>query len=76
MMLICLKTDEHFILNVVWQSCDFLAAEEAAEYSNIGINKIDTLLKQHNCPLALYVDIRRLAKRKEFEGFISREIVV
>lgn len=72
MMLICLKTDEHFILNVAWQSCDFLAAE----YSNIGINKIDTLLKQHNCPLALYVDIRRLAKRKEFEGFISREIVV
>jgi hypothetical protein len=27
MMLICLKTDEHFILNAVWQSCDFLAAE-------------------------------------------------
>ena len=29
MMLICLKTDEHFILNAVWQPCDFLAALKA-----------------------------------------------
>ncbi len=28
-----------------------LTIREAAEYSNIGINKIDSMLKQPNCPL-------------------------
>ena len=32
-----------------------LTIREAAEYSNIGINKIDSLLKQPNCPFVLYV---------------------
>ena len=27
-----------------------LTIREAAEYSNIGINKIDSMLKQPNCP--------------------------
>ena len=31
-----------------------LTIKEAAEYSNIGINKIDTMLKQPNCPFVLY----------------------
>ena len=30
-----------------------LTIKEAAEYSNIGINKIDSMLKQPNCPLLL-----------------------
>ena len=30
-----------------------LSIREAAEYSNIGINKIDELLKQPNCPFVL-----------------------
>lgn len=31
-----------------------LSIREAAEYSNIGINKIDEMLKQPNCPFVLY----------------------
>lgn len=31
-----------------------LTIREAAEYSNIGINKIDSMLKQPNCPFVLY----------------------
>ena len=53
-----------------------LTIKEAAEYSNIGINKIDTLLKHPNCPFVLYVGTRKLVKRKEFEDFIRREIVI
>ena len=30
-----------------------LTAREAAEYSNIGINKIDSMLRAPNCPLRL-----------------------
>ena len=53
-----------------------LTIKEAAEYSNIGINKIDTLLKQPNCPFVLFVGTRKLVKRREFEEFISREIII
>ncbi len=53
-----------------------LTIREAAEYSNIGINKIDSLLKQPNCPFVLYVGTRKLVKRKEFEEYISRKVVL
>ena len=49
---------------------------EAAEYSNIGINKIDSMLKQPNCPFVLYVGTRKLVKRKEFEEYIRRELII
>ena len=32
-----------------------LTAKEAAEYSNIGINKIDSMLRSPNCPFVLFV---------------------
>lgn len=32
-----------------------LTSKEAAEYSNIGINKIDSMLRTPNCPFVLYV---------------------
>lgn len=32
-----------------------LTVKEAAEYSNIGINKIDSMLRMPNCPFVLYV---------------------
>ena len=32
-----------------------LTLREAVEYSNIGINKIDSLLRTPNCPFVLYV---------------------
>lgn len=40
-----------------------LTIKEAAEYSNIGMNKIDTMLKQPNCPFVLFVGTRKLVKR-------------
>ena len=53
-----------------------LTIREAAEYSNIGINKIESLLRMPNCPFALYVCTKRLVKRKEFVEFISKKIVI
>lgn len=53
-----------------------LTIKEAAEYSNIGINKIDSMLKQPNCPFVLYVGTRKLVKRREFEDYIRRETVI
>jgi len=51
-----------------------LTIKEAAEYSNIGINKIDSMLKQPNCPFVLYVGTRKLVKRRELEEYIQREL--
>ena len=53
-----------------------LTIKEAAEYSNIGINKIDAMLRQPNCPFVLYVGTRKLVKRKEFEEYISRKLII
>ena len=53
-----------------------LTIREAAEYSNIGINKIESLLRMPNCPFALYVGTKRLVKRQEFEEFISKKTVI
>lgn len=49
-----------------------LTIEEAAEYSNIGQNKISELLNSPRCPFLLRVGKKRLVKRKEFLDFISR----
>lgn len=53
-----------------------LSIREAAEYSNIGINKIDEMLKQPNCPFVLYVGTKKLVKRKAFEEFIEGKIAI
>lgn len=47
-----------------------LTIREAAEYSNIGINRIERMLNTPNCPFALYVGTKRLVKRKQFEDYI------
>ena len=49
-----------------------LTIREAAEYSNIGINKIDSMLRSPNCPFVLYVGTKKLVKRKQFEEFLSK----
>lgn len=48
-----------------------LTTREAAEYSNIGINKIDSMLRSPNCPFVLFVGTKKLVKRKEFEEYIK-----
>ena len=51
-----------------------LTIQEAANYSNIGINKINSLLKAPNCPFVLFVGNKKLVKRKEFEEYISKRL--
>ena len=53
-----------------------LTIKEAAEYSNIGINKIDSMLRTPNCPFVLYVGTKKLVKRKEFEEFLSQRLII
>lgn len=53
-----------------------LTIREAAEYSNIGINKIDTMLKSPNCPFVLYIGTRKLVKRVEFEEYIKGKVAI
>lgn len=48
-----------------------LTIKEAAEYSNIGINKIAELLRNPMCNFVLYIGNRKLVKRKEFELYLS-----
>ena len=53
-----------------------LTIREAAEYSNIGINKIESMLRSPNCSFVLFVGAKKLVKRKEFEEYISRVTIV
>ncbi len=49
-----------------------ITIREAAEYSSIGINKINDLLRNPRCEFVLYVGNRKLVKRKEFEEYLSK----
>jgi excisionase family DNA binding protein len=53
-----------------------LTIEEAAEYSNIGQNRLSELLKQPRCTFVLYVGKKKLVKRREFDQFISQSIQI
>lgn len=53
-----------------------LTIREAAEYSGIGINRIDELAKRPNCSFVLYVGKKKLIKRREFERFIEKSIEI
>ena len=48
-----------------------LTLEEAAEYSNIGINRLTMLIKQPSCNFVLHVGNKRLIKRELFDKFIA-----
>ena len=48
-----------------------LTLEEAAEYSNIGINRLTMLIKRPNCNFVLHVGNKRLIKREQFDSFIK-----
>ena len=51
-----------------------LTIKEAAEYSNIGVNRLESMLKAPRCPFVLYVGHKKLVKRKEFERFLSESV--
>lgn len=52
-----------------------LTVEEAAVYSNIGINKINRMLDKPGCTFILQVGKgKRLVKRKEFEKYLLKTL--
>lgn len=53
-----------------------LTKEEASEYSNIGLNKLDDLMRDPGCPFVLYVGRKKLIKRKLFEKFIDETLEI
>ena len=50
-----------------------LTVEEAAEYFNIGINKIRAMTNSEDCPYVLWSGSRRLIKRAAFEAFLNSQ---
>ena len=69
-----MKTEE--IISVPIPQKIALTIREAAEYSNIGQNKIDQMLRKPNCPFVLYVGTKRLVKREAFEEYIRKSLVI
>lgn len=59
----------------IWEKIN-LTVKEAAEYSNIGINKIDNMLNNPMCTFVLHVGKKRLVKRKEFEKYLEKNIEI
>lgn len=60
----------------VWEKV-MLTVEEASQYSNIGVNKISSMLNEPGCPFLFCVGKgKRLVKRKEFEKYIEKTIEV
>lgn len=55
----------------VWEKAN-LTLEEAAAYSNIGINRLREISNEQNCPFVLWVGSKRLIKRKPFESFLEK----
>jgi len=47
-----------------------------ADYSNIGINRLEALLRSPRCPFVLYVGKKKLVKRREFEKYITDRIEI
>ena len=53
-----------------------LTIKEAALYSNIGINRIDSMLREEGCPFVLFVGSQKLVKRREFEAYLAERFAV
>ena len=54
----------------VWEKAN-LTLEEAAAYSNIGINRLRELSDADNCPFVLFVGNKRLIKRRQFDAYLA-----
>ncbi len=53
-----------------------LTIEEAAAYSNIGMNKLRSMADEPSCPFVLYIGKRKVIKRKKFETYLENVIEV
>lgn len=49
-----------------------LTIEEAALYSNIGLNKLRSMANEPSCPFSLFSGKRILIKRRAFEQYLER----
>ena len=52
-----------------------LSIKEANELTGIGINSIEDRLREPNCPFVLFVCVKKMIKRKEFEEYISKTLI-
>lgn len=55
----------------IWEKTN-LTLEEAAAYSNIGVNKLRKITDDKNCSFVLWVGNKRLIKRRLFDAFLAR----
>ena len=55
----------------VWEKAT-LTLEEAAAYSNVGVNRLREISDAENCNFVLWVGEKRLIKRKLFEAFLEK----
>lgn len=53
-----------------------LTIEEAAAYSNIGVNKLRSMADKPSCPFVLYIGRRRVIKRREFERYLEKAVEI
>ena len=53
-----------------------LTIRKAAELSYISINKLDSLLHKPNRPFVLFVGTKKVVKRKAFEDFIQKTLII
>ena len=59
----------------VWEKAN-LTLEEAAAYSNIGINRLRELSDADQCPFVLFVGNKRLIKRKQFDAYLAEAYTI
>ena len=64
------------IIEIPFWNKSNLTLEEAAKYSNIGINKLRELSNERNCPFVLWVGTKRLIKRRIFDDYIEKISVI
>ena len=59
----------------IWEKAA-LTLEEAAAYSNIGINRLRDITNDEHSKLVLWVGNKRLIKRRAFDKFIDTNFSV
>ena len=53
-----------------------LTIKEAAEYSNIGTNRLESWLREPGCPFVLFIGTKKLVKREPFEKYLAQRIAL
>ena len=55
----------------IWEKSN-LTLEEAAAYSGIGINKLREITNEKNCNFVLFIDNKRLIKRRLLDKYLEQ----